>query len=476
MTAGGQPVEPGVPRFGQPVEPGTTGFGQPVEPWAAELGQPVWKDRHAPASPSPSDGVPGGLRGALAEPTVPVSALWTTLLALANLGLWMGYFGPLQVLLPLQVEQIDAAHKTTLLGIATGVGAFVAALLNPVFGAMSDRTTSRFGRRRPWAVAGGLFGFAGMAFLAGQTTIAGVALGWCLAQAGLNAMQAAITASVPDNVPVRQRATVSGWIGAPQSLGVVVAVVLVTTVTTGIASGYLLIGALAFLLVIPFALFTRDPQLPGELRPPFSWGDFLRGFWISPRRHPDFAWAWGTRFLVQLGNAMGTLYLLYYLKDQVHYEQVFPGKKAEDGLLVLILIYTAAAVMATIVGGVISDRSGRRKRSVTVSGLLMAVPGVTLALWPTWPVAMASAVVMGIGFGAYLSVDQALVTQVLPAAEDRARDLGVINIASSMPQVLGPFLAGPLVSAFGGYPTLYLAVAVITVIGSVMVRRIKSVP
>jgi MFS family permease len=454
MTTAGQPVEP-LPVEPLPVEP------PPVEPPPVEPGTAA-----APGLPRE----PGTVPAALAEPTVNVGWKWTALLALANLGLWMGYFGPLQVLLPLQCEHLDAANKTTLLGITTGVGALVAAILNPVFGAISDRTTGRFGRRRPWALLGGGLGFGGLAFLGGQTTLSGVILGWCLAQAGLNAMQAALTAAVPDRVPVRQRATISGWIGAPQTLGVVVGVMLVTVVVSGIGNGYLAIGALVLLLVVPFALLTPDARLAPEDRSAFRFGEFLRGFWVSPRKYPDFAWAWGTRFLVQLGNAMGTLYLLYYLKDQVHYAD------PEGGLLILILIYTLASVVATVIGGVISDRSGRRKRSVTVSGLVMAVPGVTLALWPTWPVALVSAVIMGIGFGAYLSVDQALVTQVLPAAEDRARDLGVINIANSMPQVLGPTLAAPLVGSFGGYPTLYLAVAVVTIVGSIMVRQIRSVP
>lgn len=443
-----------------------TAADQPLEPSSGMTGATGMTGMTGATKSDGGAGVPA----ALAEPTVNVGRSWTALLALANLGLWMGYFGPLQVLLPSQVEAIDAAHKTAQLGIVTGIGALVAAVLNPVFGALSDRTTGRFGRRRPWALVGGAGGLAGMAFLAGQTTLTGVIVGWCLAQAGLNAMQAALTAAVPDRVPVRQRATVSGWIGAPQTLGVVVGVLLVTVVVTGIADGYLVIGVLALLLVVPFAVFTPDAPLERRHRPALRWREFVRGFWVDPRRYPDFAWAWGTRFLVQLGNAMGTLYLLYYLKDQVHHSD------PDTGLLILIVVYTAASVVATIVGGVISDRSGRRKRSVTVSGLVMAVPGVTLALWPTWPVALVSAVIMGIGFGAYLSVDQALVTQVLPAAEDRARDLGVINIANSMPQVLGPALAAPLVSYLGGYPTLYLSVAVITVLGSVMVRKIRSVP
>jgi MFS family permease len=425
----------------------------------------------APAGPAGPAGP-----AALAEPTVDVGRRWTTLLAVANLGLWMGYFGPLQVLLPDQIERLDPVHKTATLGIVTGIGALIAAVGNPIAGALSDRTSGRFGRRRPWALGGALLGLAGLALLAGQTTIAGVALAWCVAQAGLNAMQAALTAAIPDHVPVRQRGTISGWIGVPQAVGVVLGVMVVTTLNTGTSGGYLLIGVLAVVLVIPFVLWTADPRLAPEQRPAFSWSSFVRGFWVDPRRHPDFAWAWATRFLVQLGNAMAILYLLYYLKDQVHYEKVFPGAKAEDGLLILILVYTLFSVLATVIGGVISDRSGRRKRSVIVSGLVTAVPGVTLALWPSWPVVLVSAAVLGIGFGAYLAVDLALITQVLPTAEDRARDLGVINIANSLPQVLGPAVAAPLVSYLGGYPTLYLAVAAITVLGAILVRKIRSVP
>jgi MFS family permease len=119
-------------------------------------------------------------------------------------------------------------------------------------------------------------------------------------------------------------------------------------------------------------------------------------------------------------------------------QSAVPGQKAEDGLLILILIYTVAVVLTAVTGGIISDRSGRRKLLVTVAGLVMAVPGVMLAFWPTWPVTIASAVILGLGFGVYLSVDQALVTQVLPSATGRAKDLGIINIANSGPQVLAP--------------------------------------
>jgi MFS family permease len=388
------------------------------------------------------------------------------LLSLANLGLWMGYFGPLQVLLPNQAQDAAGDSKTTWLGIITGVGALVAVLTGPIAGALSDATPSRFGRRRPWIAGGALLGCAGLALLSGRRSLIGLTLGWCVAQAGLNVLQAGLTAVVPDQVPVRQRGLVSGWVGLTQSVGVVFGVVAVTAVVTGTVSGYLLIGALVVLTAVPFLLRSSDP--PVDVRP-FRARALLTSFRFQPRANPDFAWAWATRFLVQLGNAMATLYLLYFLRDRVHYAD------ADTGLLILILVYTAATVLTVVVGGVISDRSGRRKPSVILSGYVMAAAAFLLAVWPTWTGALIAATVLGLGFGVYLSVDQALITQVLPDETNRARDLGVINIANSAPQVLGPALAFPIVDYLGGYSVLYLVVAAVTVAGSVLVTRIKAV-
>jgi MFS family permease len=310
----------------------------------------------------------------LAEPTRKVGTRWIALIALANLGLYLGYYGPLEVLLPNQVQAIaGSAHKVAVLGLVTGIGAAMAMIANPVAGALSDRTAGPFGRRHPWTVCGALAGAAALVLLAGQHTIGGVIAGWCLAQAGLNAMQASVTAGVPDHVPVAQRGMVSGWIGLPQTVGVVLAVALVTLAVTG-NPGYLLIAALVVACALPFALTTPDARLTRADRPPFALRAFARSFWLSPRRYPDFAWAWLTRFAVNLGNAMAILYLLYFLRDKVHYSRLFPGQKAEDGLLILILIYTVAVVLTAVTGGIISDRSGRRKLPVTVAGLVMAVP------------------------------------------------------------------------------------------------------
>ncbi|MFL6127716.1 MAG: MFS transporter [Mycobacteriales bacterium] len=410
-----------------------------------------------------------------AEPARRVAAPFIGTLALANLALWMGFFTPIQLLLPEQLEDIDAAGKVGALGWVTGAGAAVAVLVTPLAGALSDRTTSRWGRRLPWLVGGTLPAAAALAVLSRQSTVAGVLIGWCLAQASLNAAYAGLTAEVPDHVPVRQRGVVSGWFGLPQAIGVVVGVALVTSFTSTPAAGYLLVAVVIAALVLPFAAVSRDTPLSRADRPQWSWSRFVRGFRVSPRQHPDFGWAWLTRFLISLGNALGTLYLLYFLRDRVHYERLFPGRTAEDGVLVLILVYAAGAVATAVLGGVLSDRSGRRKPLVIGSSVVMAAGAVLLAVWPTWTAALLAAALLGTGYGIYMAVDTALITQVLPAAVDRGKDLGVINIANAAPQVLAPALAAPIVGSLGGYPALYALTAIVTLLGAVLVLPIRSV-
>jgi len=408
---------------------------------------------------------------ALAEPVVPVRRSWISLLFAANLGLWMVFFTPVQVLLPQQISDIGVADKEVALGWVTGLGALVAIIVNPAAGALSDRTRLRiggraYGRRHVWTLSGAALALLSLLFLGVQDTVAGVAVGWAGTQLGLNVMLATLTAAVPDRVPVAQRGRVSGWIGMPQALGLVLGAVLVTAVVTGTASGYAVIAVVLVALAVPFAVLTPDDPLPAATtaRPPG------KAIWRVFREHPDFAWAWGTRFLVQLGNALGTLYLLFFLTDEVRLAD------PDTGLLIMILLYTAGMVATAVVGGRLSDASGRRKVFVVWSGVVIAVAALLLAIWPTWPVALVASVLLGAGYGVYLAVDTALISQVLPAAVDRAKDLGVINIATAAPQVLGPAMAAPLVTYLGGYSTLYAVTAAVTLLGAVMVVRIRAVP
>jgi MFS family permease len=418
-------------------------------------------------------------RGGSEVPDKRVGSLWIVLIALSNLGLFMAYFGVLGVLLPDQVQvAAGPTHKVIAFGLVTGLGAVFAMIANPVAGALSDRTTGRFGRRHPWILGGALVSAGALLLLAHQRSIFGIAVMWCLGQVGLNAMQAGIVAGIPDHVPVGQRGAVSGWFGLPQVIGVVIAVALVSKVATG-SAGYALLAITVVGLALPFVLFTQDlalPQTSHSTFSAFSMRTFFRAFWLSPAKFPDFAWAWLTRFLIVLGNSMAVLYLLYFLRDKIRYSRLFPGQTAEDGLVILLLIYTVLAVTMAVVGGRVSDRTGRRRRLVAISGVVMAIPAVALACWPNWPTTIGAAAILGAGFGIYLSVDQALVTQVLPSVAGRAKDLGVISVASSAAQAMAPAIAAPVVAHLGGYSALYLWVAAVLILGSITVTRIRSVP
>ncbi|HRD61282.1 MAG TPA: MFS transporter [Nocardioides sp.] len=425
------------------------------------------------------------LPAALAEPTVTPPSRWVALLALASVGLWAGFFGPIQVLLAQQAESLDPANKEQVLALVTGLGALVSVVCNPLAGAFSDRTTLRAGRRVPWLVGGALGGAAFLALLSVAPNVPVMVLAWCGVQATLNAMLAATTAVIPDQVPVDRRGRIGGIAAVAQTVGVV-AGTGIAAATGSIAAGYLSIAVFLVVLAVPFALTSRDVALPAEARPPFELRTFVASFWISPRGHADFAWAWVTRFLVNLGNALGLLYLLYFLKDVLG----FSSDEAEDRVFLLTALYAVTLLLTAVIFGIWSDRLGRRKVFVIWSGLVSGCAVAVLGIGQSWPSAVAAAVVMGCAYGIYTAVDFALITQVLPTATDRAKDLGVINIANALPQVVAPVLAGVLlavVEASGGlvesdgdgfsvgYFAVYFLAFLASVLGSVFVTRIRGV-
>ena len=411
---------------------------------------------------------------ALAEPERRVRPVWVAGVVLVNVGINAAFFGPIQVLLGQQAAAFSEGDKESILALVTGAGAAVSLVANPLFGAFSDRTTSRMGRRVPWVLFGAVLGAAALIALAGAPNVAVMTLLWCLVQAGCNGAYAAITAAIPDRVPVAQRGTVGGLGAMGQTVGILIGAVIAAAVTGNFAVGYL-VCAVALLAGVALYFFQSDDvRLPAQARTPFSLAGFVTGFWISPALYPDFAWAWLTRLLVNIGNHMVTLYLLFFLKDAVHLEET-EGMAPEFGVLILTGLYAVMVIITSVIGGPLSDRMGRRKPLVIVSSAIIAVASLILAFAPTWTGAMIGASVLGIGFGCYLAVDFALITEVLPSALSRGKDLGVINIANSLPQVLAPLIAFPFVTMWGGYVSLYVAAAVIGLLGAVFVVKIKGV-
>jgi len=416
--------------------------------------------------PGPFDDEPS----ALTEPAIRVRGGWTTLLFLANLGLWLGIYAPIQVLLPEQAQLLASADKETVFSVVTGIGAVVALIANPVIGAFSDRTCSRWGRRHPWTLAGSVLGAVGLVVLAVAPNVVLMVIGWSLVQAGLNGMLASLTSALPDRVPVEQRAEVGGFIGISQMLGTVAGAALVSVVITSLAGGYVACAVLVVVGALAFVRFTPDAVLPRRFRPDGGLRQLVGALWISPVKYPDFGWGWGTHFMVNLGNALGTLYLLYFLADAVHYQ----GDPV-DGLLILMVLYGIALTIGALVAGRMSDKSGRRKPYVVAAAVVMAASAIILAVSPTWTASLIAAPLLGVGFGVYWAVALAVLTQVLPAASNRAKDLGVINVANSLPQVIAPVVAGLALQLAGGYAALFVLSAIATAAGGFMVTRIRAV-
>lgn len=415
-------------------------------------------------------GAAGTLAGmALAEPIAAVRKRWVTSIVLVNIGINAAFFAPLQVLLGQQAAHFSEADKEGILALVTGAGAAVSLVANPLFGTFSDRTTSRFGRRVPWVFIGALLAVVGLLGLAGAPNVAAMTALWCLVQLGCNGALAATSAAIPDQVPVQQRGTIGGLAAMGTTVGILMGAAIAAVVAGNHALGFMVCAVGLLVAAVPYLLFANDQVLDRRNRPRFTWGSFARGFWIPPRLHPDFAWAWITRFFVNVGNHLVTLYLLFFLKDAVGLAN------PEMGVLVLTGMYAVLTLITAVIGGRWSDRVGRRIPFVIASSAIIALASLILAFFPTWTGALVGAAVLGIGYGVYLAVDFALLTQVLPSAASRGRDLGVINVANSLPQVIAPLIAWPLVAFLGGYVALYVVAAVIGLLGAVFVVKIKGV-
>lgn len=387
------------------------------------------------------------------------------LLLIGNTAMYALYIGVPGVLLALQVEDIDAARKVTNFGLISGVSAIFATVFNPVAGALSDRT----GRRNPWILGGGLLAIPVMALLGSVHTVLLVMIAWCLGQAVMNVYQAALTSVVPDRVPLAARGRASAAVGLGLPFGSALGALLGAAFSEDYRTGYLVFGVIVAAAAVLFSACAREERMPA--RAPLPLKAQLTAFAGALRDH-DFRWAFIGRALLVLGYFAVAGYQLYILKDHT----VLPaGLKAEEAVAILLPVSSVAMVLSTVLGGWLSDRYDRRKLFVGASATLAAVAMVIPALSSSWTAMLVFSVVNGLGFGCYMAVDTALVTMVLPKAEDAARDMGVLNIANAGPQIVAPFVASMVVSVSGGYTTLFLLAAVLSVLGALAVRPIRTV-
>jgi MFS family permease len=372
--------------------------------------------------------------------------------------------------LPTQVAAIDPHHKVALLGLIGGISAVFATACNPVAGALSDRS----GRRNPWVLGGALASLAGLALLGSVRTALLVGIAWCLVQATMNVYQAAVTAIVPDRIPPARRGTASALVGLALPAGGTLGVLIASRTAGHLSVGYLALGLVAAAAAVLLTVLCRDVprgEQSAAQAPALPWRRRAAVF-LSALSSRDFRWAFVGRALMVLGYFSVVGYQLYILDDHISLPK---GLSAADAMAVLTPVSMAAMAVSTLVGGLLSDRWNRRKVFVGVSAALAGAVMVVPVLAPTWPGMLVFSGLNGLAFGCFMAVDTAVVTLVLPRAEDAARDMGVLNIANAGPQIVAPFVASAVVTALGGYTPLFLFGGGLSLLGALAVLPIRGV-
>jgi MFS family permease len=388
------------------------------------------------------------------------------------------YCAVLSVLLPNQIQAIDPANKARDLAIVFAITSVFSTCITPIAGALSDRTRTRWGRRTPWIVCGSVVGAVSLFTASQMQTLWTITFFWVLAGASLNSMQAALTTIVADRFPEHERGTVSGFVGAGMTAGGTIGIVVAGYLASSLTFAYALFASAIAIACLSFVVLNPEPPVHGPRPEPMKTGAFFRSFWISPRKHPDFAWAFFGRFSIYMGYQGIVTYLLYILQDYI-------GLGLDDANRMIAKLSTVtfvALVFAGLGSGLLSDAIGRRKPLVFFASFVMGI-ALTVPLFAGSVTAMYwYAALMGLGYGAFMSVDMALMTQVLPKSLDEndsastGKDLGILMSAINVPQILSPVWCAWLLSLSGNnYQWLFISAMVFVYAGSFFVLPIKSV-
>ncbi len=344
---------------------------------------------------------------------------------------------------------------------------------NPFFGKMSDRTSSPLGMRRPWMVIGLVGGSAGTLVVALAPNIGVVLIGWCVAQVFFNALLAALVAVLPDQVPVAQRGRVAGVLGVCLPIASVSGTYVVQLFAGNTLAMFLAPCAIGGFFILLFAATLNDRRLGATGKPSWSLREFAIAFYVSPRKNPDFAWAFTSRFMFVLAYAFLTTYQAYYLLEKL-------GSAEDDVPRQLFLATVAMSIMvivASLLGGWFSDRTGRRRVFVGAASFVFGLAMFVIALSSSFNGFLAGMALGGLGFGLYTAVDLALVTDVLPDPDSAAKDLGVMNIAGALPSSVAPAVAPAILAVGGGsYSVLYGVAGACAILGAGAILRVKRVP
>jgi MFS family permease len=379
---------------------------------------------------------------------------------------WGGVQG---VLLPIQVQNIDREAQDGSLALIVGLGAIASMIAAPIAGAVTDRTRSRLGGRAPWMIAGALGTFALAIALAFATSVGLMVVLLIAIQFTTALILTPVSAYIPDRVPAVKRGMFSAVFGLAQLVGSVIGQTIGATFSQTIVVAYLVLGGLLAALVVLFALANIRSNV-GEPKLPLSVRAILSTFWVNPVKHPNFAWAFFGRFLLFTGYFPIWTFMLYLLQDYIGL-----GDGAVAAIPTLGLANLVGSIIGTVAAGAVVQRTQRTKPVIYVASAIIVIALLVPLLDPSLTSMLIYSALAGFGMGAFISVDFVLITLVLPDADNTGKDLGIINITTTLPQTIGVTVGGIAIAMFGGYVALLPFAMIVTALGAVLLMFIRGV-
>jgi MFS family permease len=383
----------------------------------------------------------------------------------AQTGAFVCFIPLLTLLLPEKASAIGGADKAMLLSLAAMLGGATAAVANLVFGALSDRTRSRFGRRRPWILIGLAMVAASLALLALAQTSVHLVLGVVLFQIAVNAFYAPLTALVPDMVPDTQKGLISAWAGAALPLANLFTVLAVSRMAGSTGVQFAVVAIAAGVLILPFAFRLREPP-PG--RPaPFRLS-------LTALRESRFRALFISRLLAESAVAINTLSLLFWVQG-LRTGSTPAGWSALDVFGALLLASTLAATVGGFAAGALSDRWGGRRVFVVTGCVGMALAFALMVGWPAWMGLLTAQLLFGASHGVHAVTVAAMTAESLPDKARAGRDLGVMNMAVAAPQSLAPAGAAMLFTFGLPLSAVFVSAGLLAIAGALVLASTRKV-
>jgi len=364
--------------------------------------------------------------------------------------------------------------RVDVLGYVTAAGAILSVIATPLVGVLSDRTRGPLGRRRPWVIGGAILGTAALFTLATAPNVAILALAWMITLVSWQASTNMVISFMGDRLPEQQRGRVAAWNGMANNVAPIFGVLLVTPFTHSMVPLFLVPGSVAILGVLLFAIFAKD--VPVERSAQVSAKEILSRMVFNPRKAPDFAWNWLGRFALFLGVSFTTTYGAYFFAARLHKDVAdVAGVMATMGSIGVV-----AGILGAIGVGYLSDKLRRRKIFVVGAGVIMLAGGIVSASSFSFTGLLIGSVLTNLAIGAFSTVDQALVLDVLPNRAESGRYIALMQVAQQIPTALGPLLAAGLLAIGGAanpnYTLLYIASGAFALLGALIILfRVRAV-